>query len=154
MPQYYMAQVASMVLNGVFEKFNRLRVMLVEGGISWLPHLLWRMDAEYKGLRHQAPFLKRMPSAYVREHVRLTTQPIEEPEKAGQLNQIFEMIHGEEILMYASDFPHWDFDEPRKLPRSLGENTLRRIFHDNACEFLNLPPIEAQSNVVNGAEKR
>ncbi len=141
MPQFYMAQVASMVLNGVFAKFEQLKVILVEGGICWLPHLLWRMDAEFKGLRHQAPFLKRMPSDYVRDHVRLTTQPIEEPSKAEHLLQMFDMIGADDIVMYASDFPHWDFDEPTKLPRALGETTLRRILHDNAAQFFNLPAV-------------
>lgn len=142
MPQFYMAQTASMVLNGVFEKFPGLRVLLVEGGIAWLPHLLWRMDAEFKALRQQAAFLKRMPSGYVRENIRLTTQPIEEPAKAEQLLQIFDMIDADHTVMYASDFPHWDFDEPSKLPRILGETTIRRILHDNACEFFGLPPAE------------
>lgn len=139
LPQFYMAQTASMVLNGVFEKFPGLRVALVEGGIAWLPHLLWRMDAEYKALRQQAPFLKRMPSQYVRDHVRLATQPIEEPKHVEHLQQIFNMVDADHTVMYASDFPHWDFDEPSKLPRVLGETTLRRILHDNACAFFNLP---------------
>lgn len=140
MPQFYMGQAASMILNGVFEKFPRLRVMLVEGGIAWMPHLLWRMDAEFTALRQQAPFLKRMPSEYVRDNIRLTTQPIEEPKRAEHLQQIFNMIDADHTVMYASDFPHWDFDEPTKLPRILGETTIRRILHDNACEFFKLPP--------------
>ena len=37
------------------------------------------MDAEYKGLKHEVPFLKRLPSQYVRDNIRLTTQPIEDP---------------------------------------------------------------------------
>jgi predicted TIM-barrel fold metal-dependent hydrolase len=147
MPQFYMGQAASMVLNGVFEKFPQLRVVLVEGGIAWLPHLLWRMDAEFKALRQQAPYLKRMPSQYVRDNVRLTTQPIEEPAKAEHLQQIFNMIDADHIVMYASDFPHWDFDEPTKLPRILGETTIRRILHDNACEFFRLPPLEPTPEV-------
>lgn len=138
MPQFYMAQLASMVLNGIFEKFPRLRVAMVEGGVAWLPHLLWRMDAEYKALRQQAPFLKMMPSDYVKRNVRLATQPMEEPPNAQQLCQIFDMIDADHILMYASDFPHWDFDEPTRLPRGLGESTIRRILHDNACEFFGL----------------
>lgn len=142
LPQFYMAQTASMVLNGVFEKFPGLRVMLVEGGIAWLPHLLWRMDSEFKALRQQAPFLKRMPGEYVRDHVRLTTQPIEEPAHAEHLQQIFNMIDADHTVMYASDFPHWDFDEPTKLPRILGDTTIRRILHDNAAGFFNLPPME------------
>lgn len=142
MPQFYMAQVASMVLNGVFEKFPDLRVVLVEGGVSWLPHLLWRMDAEYRALRQQAPMLKRFPSEYVKSNVRLTTQPVEEPGRKEHLLQIFDMIGGDEMLMYASDYPHWDFDEPTKLPKGLGDESLRRILHDNACEFFNLPQPE------------
>ena len=142
MPQFYMAQTASMVLNGVFEEFPALRVVLVEGGIAWLPHLLWRMDAEFKALRQQAPFLKRMPSEYVRDHIRLTTQPIEEPAEAEHLQQIFNMVDADHIVMYASDFPHYDFDEPTKLPCILGETTIRRILHDNACDFFNLPLVE------------
>lgn len=141
MPQFYMAQVASMVLNGVFEKFDRLRVLLVEGGVCWLPHLLWRMDAEFKGLRQQAPFLKRLPSEYVFDHVRLTTQPIEEPPQAKHLIQMFDMINASDMLMYASDFPHWDFDEPTKLPRQLDDTARRKILHDNAAAWLNLPEL-------------
>lgn len=152
MPQFYMAQVASLVLGGVFEKFQGLKVMLVEGGVSWLPHLLWRMDAVFKGLRQQTPFLKRMPSDYVFSNVRLASQPIEEPKKPAHLLHIFEMIDAENMLMYASDFPHWDFDEPAKLPRLLGETARRRILHDNACEFLGLPPLPVQAAVA-GAQR-
>lgn len=139
LPQFYMAQTASLVLRGVFEQFPALKVMLVEGGIAWLPHLLWRMDTEFKGLRHEVPFLKRMPSDYVRENIRLTTQPLEDPQNPKHLTQIFEMVGADTLVMYASDFPHWDFDEPTRLPKSLGEATLQRILHDNACEFLGLP---------------
>ena len=138
LPQFYMAQVASMVLNGVFEKFPRLRVGLIEGGISWLPHLLWRMDSEFRGLRQQVPFLKRMPSEYVRSNVRLATQPLEEPDNPKYLGQIFDMVGGDDIVMYASDFPHWDFDEPDRIGRALPGADLDKIMHGNAAEFFNL----------------
>jgi len=139
LPQFYMAQTVSLVLRGVFEKFPGLRVMLVEGGISWLPHVLWRMDAEFKGLRHETPYLKRMPSEYVRDHIRLTTQPIEDPPRREHLEQIFDMVDSDAIVMYASDFPHWDFDEPAHVRSKVRDSSLQRLFHDNACEFLELP---------------
>ncbi len=143
LPQFYMAYLASFIFEGVFERFPGLRVAFVEGGVTWLPHLLWRMDKEFKALRQQAPYLKRLPSEYIKDHVRLTTQPIEEPKKAEHLVQLFNMIDGDEVLMYASDYPHFDFDEPTALPRQLGETTLRRILHDNACAFFNLPAAPA-----------
>lgn len=138
LPTYYMAQTASLILRGVFEQFPNLRIILVEGGISWLPHVLWRMDAEYKGLKHEVPFLKRLPSQYVRDNIRLTTQPIEDSGDLRYLQQIMEMVDAENTVMYASDFPHWDFDEPSYIESKLGTGLMQKLLHDNACEYLNL----------------
>ncbi|MCZ7647482.1 MAG: amidohydrolase [Planctomycetota bacterium] len=139
LPQYYMANLVSLVFEGVFELFPALRFALIEGGFGWLPHLLWRMDKEYKGLRQQAPRLKRLPSEYARDHVKLGTQPIEEPRKSVHLPQLIDMLGGDEMLMFATDFPHWDFDPPSILPKSLGEASIRRILHDNAAGFFRWP---------------
>ena len=144
LPQFYQAHLISLVLEGVFERFPGLRFAFVEGGFGWLPHVVWRMDKEYKALRQQAPRLKRLPSDYVRDHVRLTTQPIEEPDKPGQLEQLIDMMGGPEVLMYASDFPHFDFDPPEVLPKRLGEEALRKILHDNAAAFFDTPQAEGE----------
>ncbi len=138
LPQFYQAHLISLVLEGVFERFPELRFAFVEGGFGWVPHVVWRMDKEYKGLRQQAPVLRRLPSEYVRDHVKLTTQPIEEPHKARHLIELIDMMGGPEMLMYASDFPHWDFDPPNVLPKRLGEDALKRIHYTNAMEFFGL----------------
>jgi predicted TIM-barrel fold metal-dependent hydrolase len=138
MSQTYMAHLTSLILEGVFERFPELKFVLVEGGFAWLPHLMWRMDAHYKGLRQQAPWLKRLPSEYIADHVRITTQPMEEPSKHEHLLQIFEMIDAENILMFASDYPHWDFDEPSILPGRLSESARKKILHDNAAQLFHL----------------
>lgn len=137
LPQFYMANLVSLVFEGAFERFPNLRFVFVEGGIGWLPHLLWRMDKEYKALRAEAPRLKRLPSAYVRDHVKLTTQPIEEPSKPEHLAQLIDMMGGPEMLMYTSDFPHFDFDPPEALPRRLGAAALNKIRYGNAAAFFN-----------------
>jgi predicted TIM-barrel fold metal-dependent hydrolase len=131
--QTYMSHLVSLIFEGVFERFPGLKFVFVEGGFAWLPHLMWRMDAHYKGLRQQAPWLKRLPSEYVMDHVRITTQPLEEPKKEEHLLQIFDMIDAENILMYASDYPHWDFDKPTVLPKKLSDTVRRKIMHDNAA---------------------
>lgn len=138
LPQFYQAHLVSLVLEGTFEKFPGLRFAFVEGGFGWVPHVVWRMDKEFKGLRQQAPQLRRLPSEYVRDHVKLTTQPIEEPGKIDQLAQMIDMMGGPDMLMYASDFPHWDFDPPSVLPKRLGDVSLRKIFLENAADFFDL----------------
>ena len=148
--QSYMAQLVSLVSEGVFEKFPGLKFVCIEGGFGWVPHLMWRFDKNYKALRIQSPWLKRLPSETILEHVRFTSQPIEEPPRTSQLLELFEMMRADRVLMFASDYPHWDFDSPfaafPKVPKELGE----RIFWRNAQELYGLetqvPEVEERRN--------
>lgn len=138
LPISYMAQINSLVTEGVFEKFPDLKFIAIEGGVAWLPHLMWRMDKNYKALRDTAPWMKRLPSEYILEHVLLTTQPIEEPQKPEHLLQIFEMIHAERTLMFSSDYPHWDFDNPDVILQGVAPDVRARIMGDTAAEIYGL----------------
>jgi predicted TIM-barrel fold metal-dependent hydrolase len=131
----FQAHLVSLLTEGVFERFPNFKVVLVEGGVSWLPGLMWRLDAEWKALRPEVPWVTKRPTDYLRDHVRLTSQPIERPESDKQLLAMLEMMDAEHLLMFSSDYPHWDFDSPAqafpKLPKQLHD----RIFRDNAAEF-------------------
>ncbi|MCY4112159.1 MAG: amidohydrolase family protein, partial [Chloroflexi bacterium] len=136
MPQAFEAQVLSLVAEGVFESFPDLRVALVEGGFAWLPALMWRFDKNYKGLRDEVPWLKKLPSEYIREHFRATTQPMEEPDDPRHLLQIMDMIGRDDFLMFATDYPHWDFDAPdRAVPSIVPDDVREGIMSGNAAAF-------------------
>ncbi len=153
LPLTFMAHCASLICEGTFEKFPNLKVILVEGGFGWLPHLMWRLDKDFKSLRSTTPWLKRLPSEYILEHIRVTTQPIEEPESSAQLLQLFEMMHAEKTLCFASDFPHWDFDDPRRVfPSRMERNLKERIFYRNASELYGLPSLEEKLAEINAAQ--
>jgi predicted TIM-barrel fold metal-dependent hydrolase len=149
-PLTFQAHLVSMVTEGVFEKYSGLKLVLVEGGIAWLAHTMWRMDKNFKALRSTTPWLHRLPSEYVYDHVRLTTQPLEEPDNPEHLLQMFNMVHAERTVCFASDFPHWDFDDPRRVfPRAMSEKLKRRVFYENAAEIYGLPPLaQAQSQLT------
>ncbi len=132
--QNFMAHLVSLVAEGVFVKYPRLRFVLIEGGVSWLAPLLWRLDKNYKALRAEVPWLTRLPSEYVFEHVRLTTQPVEEPPQPDWLFHIYEMIHADEILMFSSDYPHWDFDSPLAVFSRMTPRLRERILWQTASE--------------------
>ncbi|WP_274650897.1 amidohydrolase family protein [Paenibacillus humicola] len=134
----FQAHLVSFITEGVFERFPNFKVVLVEGGVSWLAPLMWRLDAEYKALRYEVPWLKRKPSEYLLDHVRITSQPLERPDNDKHLLQIFDMMDAERILMFSSDYPHWDFDSPTRAFPKLPESMHRRIFYENAREFYNL----------------
>lgn len=138
LPQTYMAHLVSLVCEGVFEKYPEFKVVLCEGGITWLPPLLWRLDKNFKALRSSAPWLKRMPSDYVRDHCFMTTQPIEEPSNPKHLDMMFEMFDAENMLLFSSDYPHWDFDDPTQILRRLPKEKKRKIFSENARQLFGL----------------
>lgn len=136
LPLTYQAHVASMVCEGLFERFPRLRVLLVEGGFGWLPALVWRMEKNFKALRATAPRLRRLPSEYVADHVWFTSQPMEEPSKPEHLLAILDMVNAKERLCFSSDFPHWDFDDPnRVLPSQIPADWRTRFFFENARDL-------------------
>jgi predicted TIM-barrel fold metal-dependent hydrolase len=133
MPQAFYAQVASMVTAGIFEHFPTLKVVLIEGGFAWLPPLMWRLDASYKRLKEEAPELQRLPSDYVRQHFWVTTQPMEEPPQRHFFTQLLEQMDMNDRLMFATDYPHWDFDSPdRALPNELSLSFKEAILAGNA----------------------
>jgi predicted TIM-barrel fold metal-dependent hydrolase len=147
LPIGYMAQINSLVTEGVFERFPTLQFVAIEGGMAWLPHLMWRMDKNYKALRDTAPWLRRLPSEYVLDHVKLTTQPIEEPRLPHELGQILAMIEAERTLMFSSDYPHWDFDNRDLILSSVAPSTRDRIMGGTAAELYGLRSAPAVENL-------
>ena len=126
------SQLISLVVEGVFEQLPELRVVMIESGFAWLPALLWRMDRHWRQLRDEVPELRRLPSEYVREQVWLTTQPMEEPERRRHLADAIGWI-GFDRLLFATDYPHWDFDDPATaLPIAVDDAQRRMLFRDNA----------------------
>ena len=126
------AGLSSMLIEGIFERFPTLRVIMVEAGFAWAASLAWRLDRTWKTLRAETPHLKLAPSEYLRRQVWWTTQPMEEPEPREQLLDIIGWI-GWDRLLFATDYPHWDFDDPAQaLPLRIEQARRRQFFLDNA----------------------
>jgi predicted TIM-barrel fold metal-dependent hydrolase len=125
--------IASLLINGVFEKFPRLKFIAVETGIAWTPWLMWSLDAHFDVLRRESKWVKKLPSEYFREHIRLTTQPLELSPKPEQFVQLMEAFGGvDDLLCFATDYPHWDADSPTYISRRLPQSWHRKVFYENA----------------------
>jgi predicted TIM-barrel fold metal-dependent hydrolase len=130
------AQVVSLVFSGVFDRFPGLRFVLEEGGLAWIPALMWRSDRAWESMRDGLAHLPEPPSTVIRRHFAFTTQPLYEPEKPQFLVHLLDELGMDDRILYASDYPHHDFDDPNRiLPASLiGAERRGKILARNADE--------------------
>jgi uncharacterized protein len=145
--QCFQDQVISLVASGVFVRFPRLKIVLVEAGFSWMLPVMWRLDRSYGLLREYIPPLEKPPSDYCREHFWFTTQPMEEPENPAHVLQVMEQLRMDDRYLFSTDYPHWDFDAPdRALPKGLRPEQRRAILGENALSlYTKLPDPRARS---------
>jgi predicted TIM-barrel fold metal-dependent hydrolase len=135
-----------MITNGVCVRYPDLRIAVTEAGVSWVPFLMWKLDKEYLERRREVPFLEERPSHYLKRWF-FATQPIEEPENLRELATLMELYDGENNTIFASDWPHHDFDHPMKVHQvPLSNEARRKVFGENA---LRLFKIDAEGNRLN-----
>jgi uncharacterized protein len=123
-------QLGSLVCEGVFTKFPALKVVLIESGVTWLPPYLWRLTKFWRGVRSEVPWVDRPPEEIVRQHVRLTTQPYDAP-GAAHIGRLMDQLDSDEMLLFATDFPHWQFDGDEMLPAGIAPDLRRKVLIDN-----------------------
>lgn len=133
---YNMVHMTNWIVNGMPERFPKLKTMWIESGLTWAYCLMQRLDHSYKMRASEAPALKRLPSEYMQE-MYYSTQPMEMPNDLSILEATFKMINAKTQLCWCSDYPHWDFDLPsviHDLP-FLDQTAKRNILGANAERF-------------------
>jgi uncharacterized protein len=132
--QAFQHQLLSLVAEGVFVEFPTLKVVLIESGITWLPAFLWRFDKTWRGIRTETPWVDRPPTQIVRDHVRLTLQPVDEPPEPARFERLIAHIGSEEMLLFSTDYPHWQFEGSDVFPAGLSDQHRRKIMIDNPLQ--------------------
>jgi predicted TIM-barrel fold metal-dependent hydrolase len=139
-PLAMVANIVSMLETAVPVRFPGVRFAFMEAGTGWVPWLANRLDKEYIERRREVPLLQERPSHYMRSFF-YGTQPIEEPERSGDIVKQFDLFDGENTALFASDWPHHDFDHTQfvfGLPFS--PDARRKIMGLNAARFFSIEP--------------
>jgi predicted TIM-barrel fold metal-dependent hydrolase len=135
-----MHYISSFITHGVFEKFPTLKVLMIEYGVAWIPSLIWRLDREMKLLQLESPWVKKLPSEYIHDHFRFSTQPMEEGPTHKALIDLLETVDGiDDMLCFSTDYPHITMDDPMYVARLIPQAWHRKVFYENACLLLGLP---------------
>ena len=127
----FQTQLTSLITEGVFAKFPALTVVLMESGVTWLPGYLWRLTKFWKGLRSEVPWVADPPASIVRDRVRLTLQPFDGPPDPATLMRFMEHMGSDELLLFSTDYPHWQFEGTDAIPAGLDPALARKIMVEN-----------------------
>jgi uncharacterized protein len=132
--------VASLITEGVFTRFPKLKVLLVGGGATAIPSQLWALDYWYKMSGPAFPWIERLPSEYFVEHVRVSTLSLENPSRPERLAQALGAFEGiERVLLYTSGYPDAEWETAQQIAERLPSEWHERIFRTNADEFFRWP---------------
>jgi uncharacterized protein len=127
----FQSQLTNLISEGVFSKFPTLKMVFLESGFTWLPAHMWRMTKGWRALRREIPWVDRSPSEIVRSNIRLTTQPIDAPPNPEDFERLLDQMGSDELLLFSTDYPHWQFDDDMALPDHLPADLVRKIMIDN-----------------------
>jgi uncharacterized protein len=133
-----MIHLTNWIINGIPERFPKLKVVWVESGLAWVPFIMQRLDSEYMMRSSEAPLLRRRPSDYIRD-MYFTSQPLE-TSNLKLTQAAIEAINADSQLLFASDWPHWDFDLPTTITDLpfLSEQAKHNILGLNAARVFGL----------------
>lgn len=146
-----MSHLVSMLIQGVFERYPGLKLMLVGGGAAWLPGWLWRLDYMYKTGESEAPWMKRLPSEYFSRHVRVSTGSLEAPADPARLAKALATFPGfDDLLVYTSCYPNEDCESPAAIAARLPDSWHPKVFRGNALDFFRWPASGSGATVASG----
>jgi hypothetical protein len=129
MPQVAASNVASLIYNGVFTRFPRLRVVIAGFGFTWAVSFLWRADAEWRNLRGEVPWLTQSPSDVVARSVRFVVDGAADIPAHAEALRLVEMLPSS-ALVWGSDEPYVQ-RAPEDVLGELPEELAARIVHEN-----------------------
>jgi uncharacterized protein len=126
-----MRQLTSTVFSGVFERFPKLTMAFLEAGCGWAPYWAERMDDEYAKRKAEAPACKKTPSEYIRSGRIYFSCEADE----WLMPQAMKLI-GDNQIVWASDFPHWDHSFPGSIDEiknrgDLSDTQKQKLLNDN-----------------------
>ena len=133
--------LTSLIRNGTPVKFPDLDFVMLESGLGWVPYMMYRLNKEYSMRQGEAPLLDRSPESYIRDSFHFSSQPLGEPDDPGHMRHIIEMV-GIDSLLFASDYPHYDFDHPSALYKHLrshfDEDERKRVLTENPLSIYDI----------------
>jgi uncharacterized protein len=129
--QAFQTQLTSVIVEGVFARHPNLKMVMLESGFTWLAPFQWRLHKFWRGIRMETPWVDRPPREIVQSNIRFSLQPVDAPPDPALLNRLFDHMESDELLLFSTDYPHWQFEKNEALPEGLSSDLVRKIMIEN-----------------------
>ena len=131
----FFMHLASFIAEGVFDRFPELRIVFADGGFDALAPAMWRMDMDWPITRTEVPWVRQLPSDYLRGHVRFVANRLEGPPDSdtGLVRDWARRTDAAELLLYGSGYPVWSAARPDDILPALDAGDRDRILRSNAA---------------------
>jgi predicted TIM-barrel fold metal-dependent hydrolase len=138
MPLNYFVHLATLIVEGVFGRHPDLRFVFADGGYDVLTPLMWRLDSFWMSMRDQTPWVDRLPSAYLPDHVRFCSSAFDGPTDSGQTARWMAFMDTANLLMYGSGYPHWSTSQPESVVAGMDAAQAESVLWRNASDLYGL----------------
>ncbi len=137
-PFMFVNHLTSLMTEGVLDHLPGLRVVFADGGFDLLGPMMWRLDKDYRAMRADMPWMTRLPSEYLGEHVRFVAHRMDGPDDQDLANEWLGMVDADALLLYGSNYPNWDFLPPGLIYPDAPPEARERILRANATRLYGL----------------
>lgn len=138
-PTTFFNHLINMMAAGVLDRLPGLKLVFADGGWDMCAPFMWRLDKDYRPMRGDMPWMKRLPSDYIADHVRFVAHSLEGPEDAGEMQEWLEISGASQTLMFGSNYPGWNLLHPNAAFAGVDAATRFRILSGTAADLYRLP---------------
>lgn len=138
-PTTFFNHLINMMAAGVLDRLPGLKLVFADGGWDMCAPFMWRLDKDYRPMRGDMPWMKRLPSDYIADHVRFVAHSLEGPEDADEMQEWLEISGASQTLMFGSNYPGWNLLHPNAAFAGADTTTRSRILSGTAAELYRLP---------------
>lgn len=136
-PMASVVHLSSLITSGVFDRLPDLRVVVGDGGVDVARPMFWRIDRDWRQGRVEIPWVERLPSLYLLDHIRFVSQPEDGTVDGETLDDdLVRISDAEHLVLYGSHFPFWNFLPAETALGGLSRLARERIFSGNALEVV------------------
>ncbi|WP_347220791.1 amidohydrolase family protein [Mycolicibacterium poriferae] len=132
MSMNYLYHLMNMVAEGVFEKFDALKMVWADGAADMLTPFIWRMDCFGRPHLEQTPWAPKMPSDYLPGHTYFIQGSLDGPGDVDFAGEWLDFTGKDDMTMFGSSYPLWDMGEPT-LPAAYSLEQREKICWRNAA---------------------